>query len=154
MCVYVCVNEHAPPEKKDSWADRLRKHHVRGWRAVSAKGLQGKGQGKKSVFVTNTGVSPNQPCRCTCTGAHGSCICSEDDIYWCQLTVPERLLLCILLPCNVATETALQRLIWVFQDDTPKGLLIRRSVFFTDTAVKLFADGVAMSPNVLPTKVL
>ena len=32
------------------WADRLDEHNIRGWRAVSAAGSQGKGLRKTSVF--------------------------------------------------------------------------------------------------------
>ena len=45
--VCVCVKHALLQRKKDSWADRLSTHQIRGWRAVSAEGLQGKGLRKK-----------------------------------------------------------------------------------------------------------
>ena len=53
VCVCVWVKRIVPPKKNKSWADRLSKHHIRGWRAVSAEGLQGKCSRKGSVFSHN-----------------------------------------------------------------------------------------------------
>ena len=50
VSVSVRVKEKAPP-KRDSWADRLLKHQVGGWRAVSAEGLQGTDLHEGLLFV-------------------------------------------------------------------------------------------------------
>ena len=50
----VC-DKNTPPEKKTLWKIRLAKHQIRGWRAVSASGLQGEGSRKRNVFFTGTG---------------------------------------------------------------------------------------------------
>ena len=62
------------------WEDKLPGHQIRGWRAASAAGLQGKGLSERSVFFTDTGIrtvfSPNPsqgPQRCrraTRTSSH------------------------------------------------------------------------------------
>ena len=46
--------KNTPPE--DTGTNWLRKHQIRGWRAVSAVGLQGKGLRKRSVYFTD-GIS-------------------------------------------------------------------------------------------------
>ena len=38
------------------WEDKLSEKQIRGWRAVSAAGLQGKGLRKRSVFLSQTPV--------------------------------------------------------------------------------------------------
>ena len=51
-----------PPTKKDSWADRVSKHQIRGWRAVSAEGLQGEGSRERNVFTqTHTHTHTHTP---------------------------------------------------------------------------------------------
>ena len=44
------------PGEEDTWKDRLSKHQIRGWRAVSAEELQGEGSHKRSVFFTDTRI--------------------------------------------------------------------------------------------------
>ena len=39
-----------PPKKRDSSADGLSKHRIRGWAAFSDEGLKGKGSRNMSVF--------------------------------------------------------------------------------------------------------
>ena len=51
----VSVNKHSSGEE-DPRENQLAKHQIRGWRAVSAAGLQGKGCHKRSVYFTGTGV--------------------------------------------------------------------------------------------------
>ena len=50
----VSVNKHSS-EEEDTCTYWLRKHQVRGWRAVSAVGRQGKGLRKRSVYFTDAG---------------------------------------------------------------------------------------------------
>ena len=48
--VCVCVREKiTPPEEKGSWADKPAMHRNKGWRAVSAEGLQGKASRKRII---------------------------------------------------------------------------------------------------------
>ena len=37
------------------WKDRLSEHQIRGWIAIYAEDLQGKGSHRRSVFFTDTG---------------------------------------------------------------------------------------------------
>ena len=52
--------KNAPPKKKDSWADRLPKRQIGGWRAVSAEGLQGKGSRSWNCKRTGMSLDTNQ----------------------------------------------------------------------------------------------
>ena len=44
--------------EKDTWEDGLSEHQFRGWRVVSAAGMQGKGPRKRTVCFTDTGMKP------------------------------------------------------------------------------------------------
>ena len=45
----VC-GKNTPPEKTYTWEEKLSECPIRGWRAMSAAGLQGKGLRKRNIF--------------------------------------------------------------------------------------------------------
>ena len=53
-----CLFKHAAflSEKKDPLEERPSECRIRGWRAVSAPGLQGEGSLKRSVTLTDAGI--------------------------------------------------------------------------------------------------
>ena len=51
----VSVKKHSSREE-DPWEDKPSEFQMRGWRAVSASGLQGKGSPKRSCFFTDAGI--------------------------------------------------------------------------------------------------
>ena len=53
----VSVNKNGPPEERTGGKTRLSGQQIRGWRAVSTAGLQGKGSFERSVF-SETPASP------------------------------------------------------------------------------------------------
>ena len=57
----VSVKKHSSGEE-DTWAYCLQKHQIRGWRAISAVGLQGKVWRKRNVYFTDTGMSWPRSC--------------------------------------------------------------------------------------------
>ena len=65
---------NTPPKKKVSWADRLSKHRISGWRAVSDAGLQGDGSRKRTVVSTDAGI------RTSITGL--AAIASNEHLAW------------------------------------------------------------------------
>ena len=56
LCEPVSVKENIPPEKQTGGDDKLSEHQARGWRAVSAVGLQGRGSRERNVFFTGAGM--------------------------------------------------------------------------------------------------
>ena len=48
------MSERITPQKKGSWPDEPSKRQIGGWRAVSAKGLQGEGSRKRNDTIFHT----------------------------------------------------------------------------------------------------
>ena len=59
----VCEQKHFSGEE-DVWEDKLSEHLIRGWRAISAAGLQGKGSYKRNVFFTEARMPPREAVTC------------------------------------------------------------------------------------------
>ena len=55
----VC-DKNTPPEKGYALEYYLSAHRVRGWRAVSAEGLQGEDSPKNSIILTDTDMKPRK----------------------------------------------------------------------------------------------
>ena len=111
----VSVKKHSSGE--DSfWTDKLSKHQIRGWRALSAPGSQDKGSHKRSFYFTDTGIITLTltPTVCPCLKLCQALLCNLGQLVRLRLaTARHRMTVCICVCISISIYTYMYICIYV-----------------------------------------